>query len=58
MECYRSLTYAWKGCYRSEIPEQYCATGWVKGWRYSLVFEIRNDDDGEYYQMVTLWKAR
>jgi hypothetical protein len=32
--------------------------GWVKGWRYSLVFEIRNDDDGEYYQMVTLWKAR
>lgn len=47
-----------EGCYRSERPEQYCATSWVKGWRYSLVFEIRNDDDGEYYQMVRLWKAR
>jgi hypothetical protein len=29
----------------------------VKGRLFSLAFEIRNDDDGEYYQMVTLWKA-
>ena len=46
-----------EGCHRSEMPEQYCATGRVKGWLYSLVFEIRNDDDGESCQMVTLWKA-
>jgi hypothetical protein len=38
--------------YRNSI-----ATGWVKGWLYSLVFEIRNDKNGESYQMVTLWKA-
>jgi hypothetical protein len=29
----------------------------VKGSLYSLVFEIRKDDDGEYYHLVTLWKA-
>jgi hypothetical protein len=39
------------------VPEQYYATGWVKGRLYSLVFETRNDDDGEYYHLVTLWKA-
>jgi len=43
--------------YRSEIAEQCCATGWVKGSLYSLVFEIRNADDGEHYHLVTLWKA-
>lgn len=42
---------------RSEIPEQYCATGWVKGRLYSVVFEIRGDEEGEYFHLVTLWKA-
>jgi uncharacterized DUF497 family protein len=27
--------------FRSEIPEQFCATGWVKGKLYSLVYERR-----------------
>ena len=42
---------------RSDVPEQYRAIGWVKGKLYSIIFEIREDDDGEYYHLVTLWKA-
>lgn len=31
--------------------------GWVGDQLYSLVFEIREDKDGEYYHFVTLWKS-
>ena len=24
---------------------------------YSLIFEVREDDEGEFYHRVTLWKA-
>jgi len=24
---------------------------------YALIFEVREDDEGEYYRLVTLWKA-
>jgi len=43
--------------FRSENPEQFCATGCVKGLMYSLVYEIRRDKEGEFYHLVTLWKA-
>lgn len=43
--------------YRSDNPQQFCATGWVKGRLYSLVFEVRGDVLGEFYHLVTLWKA-
>jgi len=42
---------------RSDVPEQYRAIGWVSGQLYSLIFEIREDDEGEFYHLVTLWKA-
>ncbi|MHB8363873.1 MAG: BrnT family toxin [Vulcanimicrobiaceae bacterium] len=42
---------------RSDLPEQYRAIGWVQGQMYSVVFEIREDGEGEYYHLVTLWKA-
>ena len=42
---------------RSDAPEQLRAIGWVGGRLYSLIFEIRKDEEGEYYHMVTLWKA-
>lgn len=42
---------------RSDVPEQYRAIGWVDGRLYSLIFETREDDEGEYYHLVTLWKA-
>jgi uncharacterized DUF497 family protein len=42
---------------RSDFPEQYRAIGWARGRLYSLIFEIRENDEGEYYHLVTLWKA-
>ena len=42
---------------RSDMPEQSRAIGWVRQKLYALIFEIREDEDGEYYHLVTLWKA-
>src|SRR5215469_5032811 len=32
---------------RSDIPEQYRAIGWVRERLYALIFEMREDHDGE-----------
>jgi uncharacterized protein len=42
---------------RSDVPEQYRAIGWVGNELYSLIFEVRDDREGEYYHLVTLWKS-
>jgi uncharacterized DUF497 family protein len=42
---------------RSDVPEQYRAIGWVGEQLYSLIFEVREDAEGEYYHLVTLWRA-
>mgnify|MGYP005840235011 CR=1 FL=1 len=42
---------------RSDEPEQFRAIGWVKGILYSVIYEFRKDQDGEYCHLVTLWKA-
>jgi len=42
---------------RSDLPEQYRAIGWVGGRLYALIYEVREDREGEYYHLVTLWKA-
>ena len=42
---------------RSDVPEQYRASSWVGERLYALIFEVREDKDGEYYHLVTLWKA-
>ena len=42
---------------RSDLPEQYRAIGWVDERLYSVIFEIREDEEGEYYHLVTLWRA-
>jgi uncharacterized DUF497 family protein len=42
---------------RSDLPEQYRAVGWVGDKLYSLIFEVREDDEGELYHLVTLWKS-
>lgn len=42
---------------RSDIPEQYRAIGWVGGRLFTVIFELREDQEGEYYHLVTLWKA-
>jgi uncharacterized DUF497 family protein len=42
---------------RSDLPEQYRAIGWVGQTLYSLIFEVRVDNEGEFYHLVTLWQA-
>ena len=42
---------------RSDNPEQYRAIGWVQGRLYSVIFELREDKDGEILHLVTLWKS-
>ena len=43
---------------RSEVPEQYRAIGWVNGKLYSVIFEVRDDEEGGLFaRLVTLWKA-
>jgi uncharacterized DUF497 family protein len=42
---------------RSDLPVQHRAIGWVRGRLYSVIFEIREDAEGELYHLVTLWKA-
>jgi uncharacterized DUF497 family protein len=42
---------------RSDCPEQYRAIGWVGDSLYSVIFEVREHEQGEYYHLVTLWKA-
>jgi uncharacterized DUF497 family protein len=42
---------------RSDLPHQYRAIGWVGERLYSVIFEVREDEAGEYFHLVTLWKA-
>lgn len=42
---------------RSDMPDQFRAIGWVSGRLYSVIFEIAEDSKGEYYHLITLWKA-
>ena len=42
---------------RRDRPEQFRAIGWVHGHLYSVIVEFREDKMGEYYHLVTLWKA-
>ncbi len=42
---------------RSDVPSQHRAIGWVGERLYTLIFEVREDEEGEYYHLVTLWKS-
>jgi len=42
---------------RSDVPEQYRAIGWVKDRLYSVIFEVREDEEGEVLRLVTLWRS-
>ncbi len=37
--------------------DQSRAIGWVGERLYAVIFEVREDEEGEYYHLVTLWKA-
>ena len=38
-------------------PEQLRAIGWCGGILCSVIFEVRHDSEGEFYRLVTAWKA-
>ena len=42
---------------RSDVPEQYVAIGWVGDRLYSVIFEVREDEEGEILHLVTLWRS-
>ena len=42
---------------RSDVPEQYLAVGWVGERLYSVIFEVREDAQGEILHLVTPWKS-
>jgi uncharacterized DUF497 family protein len=42
---------------RLDWPEQFRAIGWAGEELYAVIFEMREDEDGEYCHLVTLWKA-
>ncbi len=42
---------------RVDVPEQFRAIGWVGARLYSVIFEIRQDAEGEFLHLVTLWRA-
>ena len=42
---------------RSDVPEQYVAIGWVGGRLYSVIFEFREDSEGEILHLITLWRS-
>jgi uncharacterized DUF497 family protein len=42
---------------RSDVPEQFLAVGWVGDRMYSVIFEVREDEEGEILHLVTLWRS-
>ena len=42
---------------RSDVPEQFLAVGWVDDRLYSVIFEFREDEEGEILHLVTLWRS-
>jgi uncharacterized DUF497 family protein len=42
---------------KRDDPEQFRAIGWCGSILCSVIFEIREDRDGEYYHLITAWKA-
>ena len=42
---------------KNDDPEQFRAIGWCRGRICSVIFEVRHDEEGEYYHLVTAWKV-
>lgn len=42
---------------KNDDPEQFRAIGWSRSRLCSVIFEIRYDAEGEFYHLVTAWKA-
>jgi uncharacterized DUF497 family protein len=42
---------------KNDDPEQFRAIGWCGGCLCSVIFESRQDEEGDYFHLVTAWKA-
>ncbi len=42
---------------KNEDPEQFRAIGWCGARLCSVIFEVKHDEDGEFYDLVTAWTA-
>jgi uncharacterized DUF497 family protein len=42
---------------KSDEPRQFRAVGWSGDRLCAVIFEIRRDVAGEYYHLITAWKA-
>ncbi len=42
---------------KNDDPAQFRAIGWAGGRLCSAIFEIRKNAEGEYYHIITAWKA-
>jgi uncharacterized DUF497 family protein len=42
---------------KNDDPEQFRAIGWCQDRLCSVIFEIRRDHEGEYYRLITAWRA-
>ena len=42
---------------RSDDPDQIRLSGWVGGRLYTVICEIREDQQGEYCHFITLWRS-
>jgi len=42
---------------RSDAPERFLAIGWVGDRLFSVIFEVREDKEGEILHLVTLWRS-
>jgi len=42
---------------KNDNPEQYRAIGWCGVHLCSVIYEVRHDAEGEYYHLVTAWRA-
>ncbi len=42
---------------KNDDPDQFLVIGYVGNKLISLVYEPREDDAGEYYHFVTLWRT-
>jgi len=42
---------------KNDDPEQFRAIGWSRGRLCSVIFEVRQDREGEYIRLITAWKA-
>jgi uncharacterized DUF497 family protein len=42
---------------KSDDPEQFRVIGWCGGRLCSVIYAVRYDSEGAYYDLITAWKA-